>query len=258
MAHWGSEETRWCSKEKGHKDAKKAHWGFEKSHRGLKDPIRLRKGALGLGINCLSKTPSPAWKSFEHALPCSEKGFENAQGSSRACSPHKAFEECVRKSFSKKPLQIHDAQFRSTALPLMPCIKMQRFTLFFVHLFVALPRKSCSSKLCPFCTQSLRRGISKNLFGKTLRIHHALFRYTLLHFIPCIYMHGITQKHFFSCSEKRLETLKALRACSTHKAFEESVRKRCSKRLFSFTTLCFTTLCSTSPVHLYARDHTSK
>jgi len=97
MAHWGSEETRWCSKEKGHKDAKKAHWGFEKSHRGLKDPIRLRKGALGLGINCLSKTPSPAWKSFEHALPCSEKGFENAQGSSSLLSS-----QSIRRMLSKK------------------------------------------------------------------------------------------------------------------------------------------------------------
>ena len=62
-------------------------------------------------------------------------------------------------------------------------------------------------------------------------------------------------KHIFSCAEQRWEHSRLFELALLTKPSKNVPEKAVRKTLFNITTFCFATLCSTSPVQLYARDH---
>ena len=63
------------------------------------------------------------------------------------------------------------------------------------------------------------------------------------------------KKHIFSCAEQRWEHSRLFELALLTKPSKNVPEKAVRKTLFNITTFCFATLCSTSPVQLYARDH---
>ena len=118
--------------------------------------------------------------------------------------------------------------------------------------------ENCSSWLCLLCSQNLSNRCLQTQIQKTnVLIYLALFHCVLSHFIPC-----------FICTRSRKQQQNVFparnRAGNTRGSLSlhcsQSLQRTCPKKLFertrfSITTFCFATLCSTSPVQLYARDH---
>ena len=104
----------------------------------------------------------------------------------------------------------------------------------------------------------LNRCLQTQIQKTNVLIHLALSHCILPHFIPCFICTRSRkqQKNMFSPARNSAgNTRGSLRLhCS------QSLQRMCPKKLFeqtlfSITTFCFVTLCSTSPVQLYARDH---
>jgi hypothetical protein len=87
---------------------------------------------------------------------------------------------------------------------------MHGITLY-IYTFIYSPaqEKLFELALPVLLTKAFEKVSRKSYSGKLFRIHHALFHYTLPHFIPCIYMHAIAQKRFLLLG-KTLGTLEAL------------------------------------------------
>ena len=123
------------------------------------------------------------------------------------------------------------------------------------NLFIALRMNSCSS--CLFCSRTLSNRCLQTQIQKTnVLIPLALSHYILPHFIPCFICTRSRkqQKHMFSPARNSAGNTRG--SLSLH--CSQSLRRTCPKKLFertlfSITTFCFVTLCSTSPVQLYVR-----